>query len=227
MDECTGLAAEMADALPVSVWLIGNDGRVIYRNVAADGMAPGKTDLRSLAHCLPGVRVAAYVARVRAGGAGLEEPAVLLRSGTESRMVQLRIGHGPPSAPGSVLITLEEISARLRVERLRALAETTIALCHEINNPLAILSGEIELLRRDQGAPPERVATLQGAVGRIGEVLRRLKRAAEPLEADYLPSRGVSMLDLSQSGARTLATPERKSEPTAETGPSEGSEEAA
>jgi len=131
------------------------------------------------------------------------------------------------------VITIEEISDRLRVERLRALAETTLALGHEVNNPLAILSGQIELISaeleelRSEGrdeetgesspaatpelcsalaAMGERVVAMREAVSRIAGVLRRMRRVAEPLGADYLPSRGVRMLDLSAggSGARAL-----------------------
>jgi signal transduction histidine kinase len=119
--------------------------------------------------------------------------------------VQLRVAAGPRSLPGSVLITLEEVSQRIRVERLRALAETTIALSHEINNPLAILSGEIELIRRDGGLAAARIDALRGAVARIAEVLQRLRRLAEPLEADYLPSQGVRMLDLGEADRRAGA----------------------
>ena len=55
---------------------------------------------------------------------------------------------------------------------------------------------ELELLRRDANIPAVRLGALETAVTRIAEVLRRLKRATEPLGADYLPSRGVRMLDL-------------------------------
>lgn len=194
------MSSAVADALPVGIWLLDAHDEILYRNARLAELAPGVESLADLARALPGVPVFDYASEVRGGGAPVEEPAVLLRAGARAQLVQLRIAAGPPALPGTLLVTFEPVSERLRLERLRALAETTVALCHEINNPLAILSGEIELLRRDGGAPAARVSAMQGAVGRIAEVLRQLRRAAEPLEADYLPSRGVRMLDLRGSG---------------------------
>jgi signal transduction histidine kinase len=169
---------------------------MLYKNAASLRLAPDVDALSDLASMLPGVPLQAYAEQVRTRGGTVEEPAVLLRKDPGSAMVQLRIVRGPDHLPGSLLLTIEEVTARLRVERLRALAETTVAVCHEIANPLAIVSGELELLRRDLNVPAVRLGALEGAVARIAEVLRRLKRAAEPLDADYLPSRGVRMLDL-------------------------------
>jgi signal transduction histidine kinase len=202
-DQREQLAARVADSLAVGVWLVDPDGETLFRSAGLDGLAPGVASLPELARSLPGVPLLGYLRAVSLGGAPVEEPAVLLRAGDRTRMVQLRLAVGPPDYPGSVLITLEEVSQRLRVERLRALAETTIALSHEINNPLAVLSGEIELIRRDGGVAEDRVESLKGAVGRIADVLQRLRRLAEPLETDYLPSRGVRMLNLANGGAAT------------------------
>lgn len=205
MENQKELAAQAADALAAGVWLLAADGRALYRNAAAERIAPAVTALADLAGLLPGVPLNAYAEQARARGGAVEEPAVLLRQGPASALVQLRLVPGPASVPGSLLLTIEEVTARLRVERLRALAETTVAVCHEIANPLAIVSGELELLRRDANVPPTRLGALETAVARIAEVLRRLKRATEPLGADYLPSRGVRMLDLRAEDKRAPA----------------------
>jgi nitrogen-specific signal transduction histidine kinase len=203
MENQKELAAQAADALAAGVWLVAADGRTLYRNAACERLAPGGGALADLAALLPGVPLEAYAEQVRTRGGAVDEPAVLLRHGPASAMVQLRLVPGPASLPGSLLVTIEEVTARLRVERLRALAETTVAVCHEIANPLAIVSGELELLRRDANIPAVRLGALETAVARIAEVLRRLKRATEPLGADYLPSRGVRMLDLRGGEKRT------------------------
>jgi nitrogen-specific signal transduction histidine kinase len=205
METRTELAAQAADALTAGVWLLAADGRVLYRNDAAERIAPGIAALADLAASLPGVPLSAYAEQSRSRGGTVEEPAVLLRQGPASTLVQLRLVPGPVAVAGSLLLTIEEVTARIRVERLRALAETTVAVCHEIANPLAIVSGELELLRRDAHVPAARVAALETAVARIAEVLRRLKRATEPLGADYLPSRGVRMLDLRPADKRDPA----------------------
>jgi len=205
MEKQEELAAQAADALATGIWLLAADGRAHYRNAAADRIAPGIAALSDLASLLPGVPLTAYAEQVRSRRGAVEEPAVLLRQGPASSLVQLRLVPGPAGVPGSLLLTIEEVTARLRVERLRALAETTVAVCHEIANPLAIVSGELELLRRDANVPATRLGALETAVARIAEVLRRLKRATEPLGADYLPSRGVRMLDLRGEDKRVPA----------------------
>ena len=226
------LAVLAADALAVGVWLVDRAGNTCFRNQTLDSLIPDIHSLRELAGAMPGVPVVAYVAQVSRGGRAVSEPVALLKAVDPGRLVQLRIKAGPDEIPGSAVITIEEISDRLRVERLRALAETTLALGHEVNNPLAILSGQIELisaeleeLRTGDGnedsdepataaLPPdvgsalaamgERVVAMREAVTRIAGVLRRMRRVAEPLGADYLPSRGVRMLDLSAGGGRAL-----------------------
>jgi nitrogen-specific signal transduction histidine kinase len=218
-------AAAAAEALGVGIWLLDGAGESYYRNRRLESLIPGVHRLSELAAVMPGVPLLTYVAQVAEGGSAVAEPAALLKASDPARLVQLRLAAGPPELPGSVLLTLEEVSDRLRVERLRALAETTVALGHEINNPLAILSGQIELLSSEVHAlhaeeqpaaellsslraMAERVAAMREAVTRIAEVLRRMRRVAEPLGADYLPSRGVRMLDL-----RPDATDRRREPP--------------
>jgi signal transduction histidine kinase len=216
-------AARSAEALAIGIWLLDRAGETRFRNHRLETLIPGVQALAELAPVLPGVPILTYVAQVSEGGPPVAEPAALLKATDPARLVQLRLAAGPPELPGSVLITLEEVSDRLRVERLRALAETTVALGHEINNPLAILSGQIELLSSEVnalraeepaetaglasalGAMAERIAAMREAVTRIAEVLRRMRRVAEPLGADYLPSRGVRMLDLRPESTRRPA----------------------
>ncbi|HWN83243.1 MAG TPA: hypothetical protein VNM87_14195, partial [Candidatus Udaeobacter sp.] len=195
-----------------------------FRNRRLESLIPGVFTLPELAHVMPGVPLLTYAEQVRDGGPPVAEPAALLKAADPAQLVQLRVSPGPPELPGSVLITIEEVSDRLRVERLRALAETTVAFGHEINNPLAILSGQIELISSEVNAlrnedPPgpvgwsgelaamtDRITAMRQAVTRIAEVLRRMRRVVEPLGADYLPSRGTRMLDLrSESTARRSA----------------------
>lgn len=219
-------ASAAAEALAIGVWLLDRDLQSRFRNRRLDGLIPGVLTLSELAQVMPGVPLLTYAEQVRDGGPPVAEPAALLKAADPARLVQLRLAPGPAELPGSVLLTLEEVSDRLRVERLRALAETTVALGHEINNPLAILSGQIELISSEVNAlraedPPDmagltselsamadRITAMREAVTRIAEVLRRMRRVAEPLGADYLPSRGVRMLDLRPESTTRRPTPE-------------------
>jgi signal transduction histidine kinase len=219
-------ASAAAEALAVGIWLLDATFASRFRNRRLEALIPGVMTLSDLAQVMPGVPLLTYASQVQEGGPSVAEPAALLKATDPARLVQLRLAPGPPELPGSVLITLEEVSDRLRVERLRALAETTVALGHEINNPLAILSGQIELISSEVNAlkaegPPapaglvsglsamgDRITAMREAVTRIAEVLRRMRRVAEPLGADYLPSRGVRMLDLRPESTARRSAPE-------------------
>jgi DNA-binding response OmpR family regulator len=83
---------------------------------------------------------------------------------------------------------------------LAGIGETTIAIEHEINNPLSALLGHAELLLMDQSVSAEQREQLQIILeqsSRIADVVRRLARLKNPQSVEYLA--GARMLDL---GAR-------------------------
>lgn len=77
-----------------------------------------------------------------------------------------------------------------------------MAAAHEINNPLTVVSGELQLLSREAGARwSGRVASMLEALERIREVVLRMNRITrlEPAERQrHLPE----MLDLEKSSGR-------------------------
>jgi DNA-binding response OmpR family regulator len=80
---------------------------------------------------------------------------------------------------------------------LAGIGETTIAIEHEINNPLSALLGHAELLLMEEGYTPEQMDSLriiQEQAARIAEVVRRLARLKNPQSVEYLA--GSRMLDL-------------------------------
>jgi DNA-binding response OmpR family regulator len=87
---------------------------------------------------------------------------------------------------------------------LAGIGETTIAIEHEINNPLSALLGHAELLLMEEKLSSEQLDSLriiqdQGA--RIADVIRRLARLKDPQSVEYLA--GSRMLDLGARAART------------------------
>jgi DNA-binding response OmpR family regulator len=117
-----------------------------------------------------------------------------------------------PSSPANLRARLEIAQRRILQDRARRAAEselararwlagigeTTIALEHEINNPLSALLGHAELMLMDAGLPPEhehqlRIIIEQGA--RIADVVRRLAKLKDPESVEYVA--GARMLDLS------------------------------
>ncbi|HEV2018535.1 MAG TPA: PAS domain S-box protein [Gemmatimonadaceae bacterium] len=85
----------------------------------------------------------------------------------------------------------------LQAERLGGIAETTVAVAHEINNVLTALTMNAELLAHD--ASPEEVPALAAEVlaasNRIAAIVKRLRDVADLKRVDYLGDK--KMLDLS------------------------------
>ena len=83
---------------------------------------------------------------------------------------------------------------------LAGIGETTIALEHEINNPLSALLGHAELLLMDDTATPEQreqLGIIQEQAARIADVVRRLAKLKNPQTVEYLA--GSRMIDLSST----------------------------
>ena len=108
------------------------------------------------------------------------------------------------SAIGRDITEEKRAEAALReATTLRSVASLAVAAAHEINNPLTVVSGEVQLLAREAGvhAGP-RIASMLEALERIREVVARMSRinrleAADPVKS--LPE----MLDLKKSSDRS------------------------
>jgi CheY-like chemotaxis protein len=91
----------------------------------------------------------------------------------------------------------------VRVERRAAIAELTVALSHEMNNPLQALRAELELLRLQADRLPadtrERVAAALAQVDRVADVVRRVALLERDAVTTYVG--GTRMTDLRADGA--------------------------
>jgi PAS domain S-box-containing protein len=116
------------------------------------------------------------------------------------------------SAIGRDITEKKRAEAALReTTALRSVASLAVAAAHEINNPLTIAWGEVQLLAREAGTQWEgRIASTLEALERIRDVVARmsqidrLERAEQP---KYLPE----MLDLTKSSGRVGQTGDRSS----------------
>lgn len=72
--------------------------------------------------------------------------------------------------------------ARLRVRKLTALAEFAAGAGHEINNPLAVISGQAQYLLADESEPPRQrsLQTIVQQAQRIHQILTDLMQFARP-----------------------------------------------
>jgi len=100
----------------------------------------------------------------------------------------------------------KDIREILKKDKLATLGEVAIGLSHEINNPLAVILNQAELLERDierlagerdSSVETERLDAVRREIARIGGILERLAKMAESDHyetADYIgPAR---MIDL-------------------------------
>jgi PAS domain S-box-containing protein len=91
----------------------------------------------------------------------------------------------------------------VKAERLAAIGQVSIAMKHEVNNPLTTVIGNIELLiDRYEDLPEEIRVRLQTALDnalRIADIVKKLEVLREERTVDYL--QGVKMTDLKEDGA--------------------------
>ncbi len=88
-------------------------------------------------------------------------------------------------------------AAEREAAELRAVASLAATTAHEINNPLAILLGQLSLLDREL---PERVAKITGAAERIRDIVSRMTHITR-VEVIRHPAGSLPpMLDLKKSG---------------------------
>jgi DNA-binding response OmpR family regulator len=116
-----------------------------------------------------------------------------------------------PSSPENLRARLEIAGQRIlqntarratetelaRSRWLAGIGETTIAIEHEINNPLSALLGHAELLLMGEGMSDdqrEQLQIIQEQASRIADVVRRLAKLKNPQSVEYLA--GARMLDL-------------------------------
>jgi len=95
----------------------------------------------------------------------------------------------------------------LQAERLGGIAETTVAVTHEINNVLTALTMNAELLATDASPDeiPSLAAEVLAATNRIGGIVKRLRNVADLRSVDYLGDK--KMLDLSSGPHKAQKAP--------------------
>jgi signal transduction histidine kinase len=86
---------------------------------------------------------------------------------------------------------------------LGGIAETTVAVAHEMNNVLTALTMNAELLANEAspGEIPTLAAEVLSASNRIAAIVQRLRRAADMKSVEYLGDK--RMLDLSSGSHET------------------------
>jgi len=166
---------------------------------------------------MPGLDGLSVCRKIRAHPRGVETFVVVVtaRDGREDLAQVLEAGANDyvtkPCTPENLRARLEIAGVRVqqdaarraaeaelaRARWLAGIGETTIALEHEINNPLSALLGHAELLMMDEGGDPElreQLRIIQEQAGRIAAVVRRLAQLKNPQSVEYVG--GARMIDL-------------------------------
>jgi PAS domain S-box-containing protein len=138
------------------------------------------------------------------------ETARLRKDGTR---VQVSVAISPLRGPSGAVIGASAIGRDITEKKradaalreaatLRSVTSLAVAAAHEINNPLTVVSGELQLLAREVGARwGSRIAAMLEGLERIREVVLRMNQITRLVPAErqrHLPE----MLDLGKSSGR-------------------------
>jgi DNA-binding response OmpR family regulator len=110
-----------------------------------------------------------------------------------------------------IQITGARRQAEMELRRARYLAgigETSLALQHEINNPLAAMLSHAALLEAgmvEDSEKDEALNTIVAQAKRIGDVVKRLRQIEQPRSVEYLGN--ARMLDIGPAGGPSSGAP--------------------
>jgi two-component system NtrC family sensor kinase len=119
----------------------------------------------------------------------------------------------PPSITSRLAIAERRIAANdarwaaeealANAQWMAGIGQTALAIQHEVNNPLAALLGNVQLMLMEEELPPELRVLAEDMLGqarRVANVVKRLSQLETPKTVEYLT--GATMLDLSERNSR-------------------------
>jgi hypothetical protein len=92
------------------------------------------------------------------------------------------------------VVTVDDLTEFKKRERLAAALETIGSICHEINQPLTVLTGQLDLLEMDIGAN-SRLNALRDQTDRMGVITRKLQTVRKSATQPYLKE-GLRILNV-------------------------------
>jgi PAS domain S-box-containing protein len=160
------------------------------------------------------------LAQVGAGGpselSGRRAEMTAMRADGTELQVELAVARVPLEGPAIIRVFLRDITERRRSEdaerrseALRSVTRLANAAAHEINNPLAVIMVDLDLLSQQVQSNPVALARIERAreaVKRVEEIVNRMTRITR-LEVMSQPADLPEILDLFKS------TPESRSAP--------------
>jgi two-component system cell cycle response regulator len=92
----------------------------------------------------------------------------------------------------------EQQKSMIEEERLKVLLQMAGATAHELNQPLMVLMGNVQLMEMDGEVPPrltERVAKITGAANRISEIVKKIQTIRHDEPKAYAGGKTILNLD--------------------------------
>lgn len=108
------------------------------------------------------------------------------------------IGHANRAASVAI-VTVDDMTEYKKRERLEAVMETVGTICHEMNQPLMVLTGQLDLLEMDLGEN-RRINALREQVERMGITTKKLLSMKIYATTPHLGN-NLSTLDLEKACA--------------------------
>ena len=190
---------KILDTAPVGILVLSSDGRVEEINKVAAGLfgrRPKEVRGRPYGEVLGGL------SEVFASEEGAREVAVQCDGRSSVFLVNLGMLRGE----GGKVVVIADLTSQRRLEqekvRLEAVTQTVRALNHEINNPLAIICGKVELLLM-RGELSEEVRkdleAVERAARRIGYIVSKLMKITKIATTELVE--GFPMVDVERSTA--------------------------
>jgi PAS domain S-box-containing protein len=191
------------------------DGTLLMVNPAAAaalGYTVGELVGRNLRELLaPSVRgqFPEYLAQIARAPIAEGLMRVVTRAGEERLWVYTNVRHEEPGRPPYVLGHAHDITELKRVESLareaaalRSVADLANAAAHEINNPLAIIVGQLEMVRRKSGHEPAIVSRIERAIEAVQRISGIIAKMGSITRLERLPTSPSvpPLLDLHRSG---------------------------
>jgi PAS domain S-box-containing protein len=143
---------------------------------------------------------------------------VITRSGEERLWAYTNVRFEEPGRPSYVLGHAHDITELKRVEALareaaalRSVADLANGAAHEINNPLAIIAGQLELVRR-KTEDPALVARIDAATEAARRISGIIAKMASITRLEHLPTSPSMppLLDLHRSGGAAPAASDQR-----------------
>ncbi len=180
--------SKFIENLTAGVVAIGPDGRIVYANQGAAKILREVNPELLLGR--PSTEVLVSIDQLDARGeSGQREVALVLRDGTST---VVGYSASAPAPDGTRTVLFQEITAVLELRRERdrllqmaALGDALPSILHELRNPLAAVTGALEVLVEEaEGAMQEQLHTILWEVRRLNLTLQGVGGLARPMHAE-------------------------------------------